>query len=582
MGWLTKEGHVWTSWQQRWMVLVGQQIMYFEKKPTSPDQLGITQKGVVQLRGARIDAVAVPGRQFTFKITNTPDRKDFLMSAPTEHDMNEWIAKVRQVAGGQLPVPQMMPSIPQQQYGSSPQHGSQQPAGGQQQHGQQQGSQQYGQQRPQEAAVQLGAHHQQHQHGQYPPYPPNQYPVQQGQYSPHQGQHPPQQDQHVSQGQYPQTQYPSHEQYPQSQALQPSFVMPDVTFQQFLDQIKRANFDDERRTLIRSVTQQCFLCSQVCALLKVLNFDDERLYAVEQLAPRIADPQSHFTIVDVFTFGDQKAKAEHLLSRFRTPAMPMVQPAPQPLVIATSVPAAVAADVVVAEANMIAATRGMQAVSLAAAAGTAAAAAAAVTEAVAVGTTDVANETGLPATGGGHMSFAANELAYGARGPQGVPIAGGMLGASAVGANVTWGAAGAEASMLSAATAQQQGYFAQPQVAYGTAPPQIFLQPTISSPAASGMPGGSFSALCEQIRRTAFGDERRTIIRSAADTNFFTCEQLAAIFKLLPFEDERMDAGKAIASRIVDHQNHFVAVGALTFGSEKKKLEKILAKRTHG
>lgn len=301
--------------------------------------------------------------------------------------------------------------------------------------------------------------------------------------------------------------------------------MPQQAFQQLLDAVHRCAFDDERRAVIRSAASvNVFTCAQLGDLLRALNFEDERLYAVDQLAPRLVDPQNHFTVLAAVTFGDEKTKVERILAHFKTPAVPgsIVPNTVAPATIAPSVaPATVAAP----QSQPVVTSPAPQAET---GAGESAYTSFPAAETVAPATDSHASSVDVRA----HDGYATHEEMTANMGSMSI-------------APQTHGA--------------QQG-----------------------APSSYGTPGGAmdstgFEDLLQRIRSAVFDDDRRGVIQAAATTNFFSCMQLAEILRLLNFEDERLAATQLVAPRIVDPTNHHVIVDVLTFGDEKQKVEQILS-----
>jgi len=92
------------------------------------------------------------------------------------------------------------------------------------------------------------------------------------------------------------------------------------------------------------------------------------------------------------------------------------------------------------------------------------------------------------------------------------------------------------------------------------------------------MSGGRFASFLRQIRNNDFWDERKAVIESAAERNYFTCDQLGRILDVLEFSSERIAAIKIIAPRLVDRENSFQVLEHLEFDSDKQQARKILAK----
>ena len=92
----------------------------------------------------------------------------------------------------------------------------------------------------------------------------------------------------------------------------------------------------------------------------------------------------------------------------------------------------------------------------------------------------------------------------------------------------------------------------------------------------SSISENKFNSLLKQIKSAGFDDERQTIIKSASLRNHFNCSQLGRILDILPFDDERIEAARLIAPKIVDRENSHTVLSHLKFDDEKKKIADIL------
>jgi len=95
-------------------------------------------------------------------------------------------------------------------------------------------------------------------------------------------------------------------------------------------------------------------------------------------------------------------------------------------------------------------------------------------------------------------------------------------------------------------------------------------QPVIVSSGGVAMDEGSFNSLLNSIKGGSFESDRDSIISSASAYNYFTCNQLARILKVLGFSDEREKACRLIIPKIVDKHNSHVVLSSVTFSSEKE------------
>ena len=85
-------------------------------------------------------------------------------------------------------------------------------------------------------------------------------------------------------------------------------------FDEFIRDIQRKPFDEDKFRLIRDVAQRnYFTTEQTIRVLSLFSWDDEKFKALTILAPRIRDSFNAHRIVDLFTWDDDKARARKIL-----------------------------------------------------------------------------------------------------------------------------------------------------------------------------------------------------------------------------------------------------------------------------
>ena len=92
------------------------------------------------------------------------------------------------------------------------------------------------------------------------------------------------------------------------------------------------------------------------------------------------------------------------------------------------------------------------------------------------------------------------------------------------------------------------------------------------------MPGASFAQLIEAIRAASFDDDKVAVVRHAAQTNWFSANQVGSVMDQISFDDGKIDAAAAMWPRIVDPENSFSIFNKLAFDSSKEKLRKRVGK----
>jgi len=85
--------------------------------------------------------------------------------------------------------------------------------------------------------------------------------------------------------------------------------MRDGAFQQLVEAIKAASFDDEKLAVVRHAAQSnWFRAAQIGAVMDLLSFDDGKVDAAAAMWPRMTDPENSFVIFNKLTFDSSKEK----------------------------------------------------------------------------------------------------------------------------------------------------------------------------------------------------------------------------------------------------------------------------------
>ena len=87
----------------------------------------------------------------------------------------------------------------------------------------------------------------------------------------------------------------------------------------------------------------------------------------------------------------------------------------------------------------------------------------------------------------------------------------------------------------------------------------------------------SFSKLYNKVKKASFDDNKFDLIEVASLGCYYSCNQVARIMKIFPFDDEQLKALRMMAPHIVDPQNAIVIYQLFSFDSEKQKVGEILS-----
>jgi len=87
-----------------------------------------------------------------------------------------------------------------------------------------------------------------------------------------------------------------------------------------------------------------------------------------------------------------------------------------------------------------------------------------------------------------------------------------------------------------------------------------------------------FSDLLTRLRSTSFESDKIALIRTAARSNLFTCDQVIALVSLLDFDNDRIDAAAALYPRTSNKKNWFKVYSVFAFDSSKEDLRRQIEK----
>lgn len=87
-----------------------------------------------------------------------------------------------------------------------------------------------------------------------------------------------------------------------------------------------------------------------------------------------------------------------------------------------------------------------------------------------------------------------------------------------------------------------------------------------------------FENLLHEIKTATFKDEKNRLIRVAAHSGYFTCEQCSRLMSIFTFDSDKMFVCNMIVPKILDPQNSYKVIRSLSFISSKEKAEKLFNK----
>lgn len=90
----------------------------------------------------------------------------------------------------------------------------------------------------------------------------------------------------------------------------------------------------------------------------------------------------------------------------------------------------------------------------------------------------------------------------------------------------------------------------------------------------------SFGQLLDTVDNTAFSDDQVGLIRSAARSNWFTVDQVAAILNELPFSDDKLEVVRIVEPHLVDRENAWKLEACFAFSDDKDEVRAIFARKS--
>jgi hypothetical protein len=93
------------------------------------------------------------------------------------------------------------------------------------------------------------------------------------------------------------------------------YTIDNRRYQDLLYRMKDTNSGDSKNTLLKAfLSNYAFYCNQVVALISTYSFDSEKFSGLSIIKNSIIDVENKATIVNIFTFSDDKRKASDILA----------------------------------------------------------------------------------------------------------------------------------------------------------------------------------------------------------------------------------------------------------------------------
>lgn len=92
------------------------------------------------------------------------------------------------------------------------------------------------------------------------------------------------------------------------------------------------------------------------------------------------------------------------------------------------------------------------------------------------------------------------------------------------------------------------------------------------------MSGSEFKQLLSNVENESFSDDQASVVRIAANSKYFSIDQLVRLLELFSFSDDKINIVRIVYPRVVDKDNAHNLLGAFTYSDDKKKVEQIINK----
>ncbi|MFZ5470333.1 MAG: DUF4476 domain-containing protein [Myxococcota bacterium] len=102
--------------------------------------------------------------------------------------------------------------------------------------------------------------------------------------------------------------------------------------------------------------------------------------------------------------------------------------------------------------------------------------------------------------------------------------------------------------------------------------------PPPAAPAVYPMGDGDFASLCEAIEDEGFAEQKVGVLRTAADSAYFTTAQVGKLVDLMAFSEQKVEVVAITKDKLVDRQNAFQLYKRFSFSEDKDKVKRLLGK----
>ncbi len=92
----------------------------------------------------------------------------------------------------------------------------------------------------------------------------------------------------------------------------------------------------------------------------------------------------------------------------------------------------------------------------------------------------------------------------------------------------------------------------------------------------NAMSDSNFRTLLQNIQDEAFADDQLSVLKMAVNRSYFTIEQTIQVVNIFSFAEDKVEAVRLMAPKIIDLENAHNLLNAFTFSDDKKAVQSII------
>lgn len=95
-------------------------------------------------------------------------------------------------------------------------------------------------------------------------------------------------------------------------------------------------------------------------------------------------------------------------------------------------------------------------------------------------------------------------------------------------------------------------------------------------PISKAMSESEFRQLLQNVENEGFADDKTSVVRIAAQSNYFTIDQLVRLLEAFSFSEDKINIVRIVYPKITDKDNAHNLLNAFTYSEDKQEVEKII------